>query len=109
MYNASNCAKFVYRPGTKPDLKKLAKSIGAKELRIAGDTDKAVLGLPAGSFGGSLTAMSVVGDTENKVSSLVLVSRSVLMSFGRLAYAQCLSADWHTRCHLTLSVRYFWM
>ena len=49
-------------PGNKPDLKKLAKDVGAKELRlVSAEKDKDVLHLPEGCENGCVTALSVVG------------------------------------------------
>lgn len=49
-------------PGNKADLKKIAKQVGAKELRlVTAEKDKAVLGLPEGCQNGCVTALSVVG------------------------------------------------
>jgi hypothetical protein len=56
------------RPGVKVDLKKVAKQIGAKELRIA--QDKAALGFTS-DYTGCLTAMSVLGDREGAVASVL--------------------------------------
>jgi Ala-tRNA(Pro) deacylase len=49
-------------PGNKADLKRLAKEVGAKELRlVSAEKDKAVLNLPEGCQNGCVTALSVVG------------------------------------------------
>ena len=59
------------RPGARANLKAVAKQVGAKELRMAGEKEKALLGLAEGCEGGCVTAMSVLGDTEGKVTSVV--------------------------------------
>jgi hypothetical protein len=49
-------------PGHKPDLKKIAGAVGAKELRlVSSDADKAHLKLPVKCTSGCVTAMSVIG------------------------------------------------
>jgi len=59
-------------PGSKPDLKPLAKLLGSKELRLADEKSRACLSLSdAESKAGCLTAMSVVGDKEGVVTSVL--------------------------------------
>lgn len=58
-------------PGNRADLKKLAKDVGAKELRlVSAEKDKAVLHLPEGCENGCVTALSVVGKAAQQDSRL---------------------------------------
>ena len=56
----------------KPDIKKLAALLGSKEVRLADDKSRLCLNLSSSEAEkGCLTAMSVVGDTTNSVTSVL--------------------------------------